>query len=137
MLAGQKLFSALVVVLLICVVCSCSPPATPESQFKELFADLSFRVPEYQVLHKFMQPLDVVKGDFCTADFSQSQSQFQDLVAQLGTSREKVLSSSGVSISASSKLNPNYPWELSVRADGPVATNKFYEVHIEGRQPYN
>jgi len=126
-----------VTALLVCVICSCSKPATPESRFRELFTDLSVGVPQYQALHDFSQPLDAAKGDFCTADFSQSETQFREFVAHLGVSQESILSSTSLWIRADSKMNPKYPWMLEVRAHISSSTTNSYEVHIDGRQPYD
>jgi hypothetical protein len=123
--------------LLSCLVLSCSKPATPESRFRALFADLSVGVPDYQALDGFTQPEDAVMGDFCSTDFSQSETQFVAFVAHLGVSQSSVLSSTGVWVTANSKLDPKYPWMLLVHADSTNAPDKIYRVHIEGRQPYD
>ena len=120
-----------------CILCSCLKPATPESEFNELFTNLSVGVPKYQILHDFSRPDDAIKGDFCTADFIQSESQFNEFVAHLGVSRESILSSNSVSVRADSKLDPKYPWTLHVQAHSSNSSTNSYEVHIEGVQAYN
>jgi hypothetical protein len=132
----KRTFS-LLLIFLGCFVLSCSKPATPESRFRELFADLSIGVPDYQTLAGFTQPEDAIKGDVCTADFSQSETQFTAFVTRLGVSQSSVLSSTGVWVTASSKLDPKYPWMLIVHADCINAPDKIYRVHIDGRQPYD
>ena len=124
-------------ILLICLCFSCSKPTTPESRFRALFADLSVGVPDYQALTGFTQPEDAIKGDVCTADFSQTDAQFAAFVTRLGVSQSSVLSSTGVWITAKSKLDPKYPWMLLVHAESTNAPDKIYRVHIDGRQPYD
>jgi hypothetical protein len=123
--------------LLSCFVLSCSKLGTPESRFRALFADLSVGVPDYQSLTGFTQPEDAIKGDFCTADFNQSETQFAAFVTGLGVSQLSVLSSSGVWVTVKSKLDPKYPWMLFVHADTTNAPDKIYRVHIDGRRPYD
>jgi hypothetical protein len=122
-------------IILGCLVLSCSKPATPESRFRDFFSDLSVGVPDYQTLAGFTQPEDALKGDFCTIDFSQSETQFVAFVARLGVPQSSVLSSTGVWVTAHSKLDPKYPWMLLVHSTN--APDKIYHVHIEGRQPYD
>jgi hypothetical protein len=124
-------------VLIGCTFWSCSKPATPESKFRTLFSELSVGVPEYQTFHGFSRPDDAIKGDFCTADFSQSETQLRKFVTRLGVSQESVLSSTNFWIRADSKMEPKYPWMLEVRAHISSSTTNSYEVHIEGRQPYD
>jgi hypothetical protein len=78
----------------------------------------------------------VIKGDYCQADFSQTESQFRSFAGHLGMTPEKILSSSNIWIRADSKMDPKYPWMLNVEAYRPGSTN-VYEIHIEGRQPYD
>lgn len=126
-----------VAVLLICVLASCSRHATPESRFRELFKDLSVGVPNYLAFDSFSQPDDALKGDSCSADFSQSETQFSEFLSSLGISETNVLSSSGAWVSVQSRLDPKYPWMLLVQAHGTNTPERVYRVHIEGRQPYN
>jgi hypothetical protein len=129
--------AALLIVLLICIAVPCLRPTTPESRFRELFTDLSVGVPKYQKLLRFSQPVDALKGDFCSADFSQSQPQFSEFLSRLGTSEASVLTSSGARVSVKSKMDPKYPWMLLVQADSTNTPDRVYRVHIEGRQPYD
>jgi len=102
-----------------------------------LFADLSIGIPDYESLTGFTQPEDAIKGDFCTVDFMQSETQFAAFVTSLGVSQPSILSSTGVWITAKSKLDPKYPWMLLVHADSTNTPDKIYRVHIDGRQPYD
>ncbi|HLX71977.1 MAG TPA: hypothetical protein VKV04_20370 [Verrucomicrobiae bacterium] len=139
MLGYQKrkfLFAALAV-FLICAVWYWWNKFTPESEFKDFFADLSIAAPEHQTLHNFSKPIDVVKGDYFTADFQQSGKQFHDFLARLQLSEQEVSSKDGVWIKADSKIDPKYPWMLNIQAHVSDPANKSYEVHMEGRQPYN
>src|SRR5262245_11994531 len=120
-----------------CFVISCSKPTTPESKFGELFGDLSVGVPTYQAFSEFTQPEVAIKGNYCTVDFGQSQTQFVTFVARLGVSEANVLSSTGIWVRASSKTDPKYPWMLLVHAYSTNAPSMTYHVHIEGRQPYD
>ena len=112
-------------------------PSTPESRFKDLFADLSIGTPGYQTLFEVTHPSFTLKGDYCTLDFSQSSNQFHEFIVKIGASETTILSSSGVWIRADSKINPKYPWTLLVRADNTNTSDKVYRVHIEGHQPYD
>jgi len=125
------------IVLLAYIVVSCLRPATPESRFRELFADLSVGVPNYQTLHRFSHPDDAIKGDVCSADFSQSQTQFSEFISRLGTSEAGVVSTAGAWVSVQSKMDPKYPWMLLVHADSTNTPERIYRVHIEGSQPYD
>jgi hypothetical protein len=124
------------VALLVCF-CSCSERASEESDFKKFFSDLSVGAPQYQKLHKFFRPADVIKGDYCEMDFSQSEIQFRAFAARLGVQPEKILSSSNVWVRADSKINPGNPWTLRVEAHTSSSATNIYEVHVDGRQPYN
>lgn len=136
-LIALAVFLFVVTVLLSGIIYLCLKSDTPESNFKTLFTDLSIGVPKYQVLHDFSRPPDAVKGDNCTADFSQSQAQFSEFLAHLKVSEQAVLSSSGVWITAQSKIDPTYTWMLLVHAHITNTPEKFYRVSIEGHQPYN
>jgi hypothetical protein len=112
-------------------------PPPPESQFRELFSDMSIAPPEYQKLQEITHPSDAAKGDYCILTFTQSESQFHRFVKNLGTSEEKVLSSSPEWVRVNSKLDPKYPWLLCVSAELTNMPEKTYVVHIDGRQPYD
>src|SRR4051794_33567485 len=112
-------------------------PSTAESRFNDFFADLSVGTPGYQTLFEATHPSDVIKGDYCTLDFSQSSIQFREFLAKLGASEQKILSSSEVWITVNSKLNPEYPWHLLVHANKLNSPEVMYRVHIEGRQQYD
>jgi hypothetical protein len=132
-----KLLSVGLVAFLIFAIWSCLKSATPESEFKKLFADLSINAPEYQTLHNFARPIDTVKGDYFTADFQQSEQQFRDFLARIKVSEHEVSSKDGAWIKADSKINPKYPWMLNIQAKEADWTNNTYQVHIEGREPYD
>jgi hypothetical protein len=110
---------------------------TPQSRFRALFADLSIGVPDYQRFDSFAQPLYTIKGDFFSLEFSQSEPQFRQFATKLGAPRENIVSLTGIWARADSRMNPNHPWLLKVRADVAASPDKSYKIHIEGRQPYN
>jgi hypothetical protein len=120
---------------------SCSKISTPESEFKDLFSELSVGAPQYQTFSNFFRPPDALKGDVCNADFIQSEDQFRLFASRLGVSPEKILSSTGSPnndwIKVNSKLNPKYPWMIKVEARASGSVTNAYEVHIEGIQPYD
>lgn len=130
-----KFLSVGLVAFVILAIWSCLK-RTPESEFKELFADLSITTPEYQTFGNFSRPSDVTQQDFFTADFQQSEKQFHDFLARMKVSEQEICSKDGVWIRADSKIDPKYPWMLNIQAQAS-STNKTYEVHIEGREPYN
>jgi hypothetical protein len=107
------------------------------AKFRSLFADLSIGAPEYQTIYGFDHPLDAVKGDYLGADFSQSDDQFHRFTAKVGTSETQALSAEGAWVTATSKINPKYPWHLLIKAEPVNTPVKSYRLHIEGRQPYN
>jgi hypothetical protein len=98
---------------------------------------MSIGIPEYQTLYAVDHPALVLKGDYCTVEFSQSEAQFLQFVSKLNVSQETVLSSNGVWIKAVSRINPQYPWMLQIRAWIFRAATKSYRIQIEGRQPYD
>jgi hypothetical protein len=110
---------------------------TPESRFKDLFSDLSTGVPQYQTLNNFTQPEDAFKGDYSEIDLTQSETQFRDLVSRLGETPKHILSDTNLWITVRSKMDPKYPWHLNVQAHISPSNTNNYEVHIEGRQPYD
>jgi hypothetical protein len=112
-------------------------PESPESNFRDLFTELSVGPPEYQKLYVFNHPDDAIRQDFFSAEISQSEPQFRQFAAKLGVPRESILSSTGIWVRADSKINPDYPWWLDVRAEPTGLANKSYKVHIEEREPYN
>lgn len=120
-----------------CSLSSCSKPNNPEMEFKELFNDLSIGVPQYQSLSNFVHPADVIKGDYCDVRFTQTESQFRVFANRLGMSPEKIISSTNIWIKADSKINPKYSWMLNVEVHISSSATNFYEVHIDGRQPYD
>jgi hypothetical protein len=108
------------------------------SKLDSLLSDLSTGAPEYQSVRKFSQPADVVKGDYFDLDFTQSPSQFHRFVSSLGTTELATLSPTGApSVRVASKINPKYPWFLTVKAEAADGAEKTYHVHVEGRQPYD
>jgi hypothetical protein len=114
------------------------PAPTTQSNFKELFSDLSIGVPEYKSINQFTHPADAIKGDYFTSDFSQTEIQFQHLASKLGVPEKQVLAPSGVSlITVNSKIDPKYPWGLSIKAEITNAPEKIFLVHLEGTEPYN
>jgi len=121
------------VVLLGVIVAGCKK----QSDFDALFTDMSIGVPEYESISEFTHPADTVKGDNFTATFIQSDEQFNHFMATLGVSQAQVLSSSGTRVSANSKIDPKYPWELTIKAEITNAPDKKYIVSMDGRQPYN
>ena len=136
-LTKRKLLFSGVTTVFVCIVCCCSKPATPESRFRDLFTYLSIGVPEYQTFHGFSQPEDTIKGDFCTVDFSQSQTQFREFVTRLGVSQASIISSNSFWIKADYKGEPKYPWMLKVQAHTSNLNSNTWEIHIEGMQPYD
>jgi hypothetical protein len=136
MLIKRKLFIVALLAVGIWLIWAWFKPVRPESRFRALFADLSVGVPRYQKFHGFSQPEDALKGDFCTADFVQSDTQFREFVSRLGVSPDSILSSTSSWIRADSKMSPKYPWMLQVRAH-LGSTSNTYDVHIDGRQPYD
>ena len=129
-----RLLSTAAIVLASCFTVSCSKHTTPESRFRKLFGDLSVGVPDYQTFTGFTQPQAAIKGDFCSVNLTQSETQFLAFVGRLGVSQASVLSLTGVWVRANSNIDPKHPWMLLVRAD---STNAAYHLHIEGRQPYD
>jgi hypothetical protein len=108
------------------------------SKLEDVFSDLSVGVPGYQSLGSFTHPADAVKGDYFSADLVQSSNQFGAFISKLGVAETNVLSSAGVShVTVASKLNPKYPWFVSLKATTLEGTEKRYQVYVEGRQPYD
>jgi hypothetical protein len=136
MLTKKKLFSLALLALAVWLTWSWFKPVSPESRFADLFADLSIGVPGYQKLRGFSHPEFILKGDFCTTDFVQSDTQFREFVSRLGVSADSILSSTSSWIRVDSKINPEYPWMLQVRGR-TGSTSNTYDVHIEGQQPYD
>jgi hypothetical protein len=123
-----------IVVLLLLGCAGCTRSAGPES----VFSDLSVGVPSYQSVQTFTHPADAVKGDYFSMDLIQSSNQFGAFVAKLGLAETNVLSAVGVShVPVASKINPKYPWFLSLKAAALEGTGKRYRIHIEGQQPYD
>jgi hypothetical protein len=112
-------------------------PSTPESQFRDFFADLPMGVPAYQKILSFNRPADAIRNDFCTTEFVQSSAEFNQFVMRLGVSQESILSSNGVSVKANSALSSGYPWILQVKSKRYDSAGNAFLVRIEGQQPYN
>jgi hypothetical protein len=111
---------------------------TPSSELEGTFSDLSVGVPGYEKVENFDRPADAVQGDFFSTDLIQSSNQFAAFISKLGLAQTNVLSAAGVPfVSVKSKIDPKYPWLLSVKAAPVEGTGARYRVHIEGRQPYN
>ncbi len=101
-----------------------------------LFSDMAAGVPEYQRIEKFMHPADAMKGDYFSLELRQSLPQFKRFVSKLGVAEAAVLSPAGIShIPVASKINPKYPWFLSVKAE--ALERDEYQVRVEGQQPYD
>jgi hypothetical protein len=108
------------------------------SKLDSLLSDLSTGAPEYQSIQKFSQPVDAVKGNYFDLEFTQSASQFHRFVSSLGTTEPATLSPTAAPfVRVASKINPRYPWFLTVKAEAGDGAQKTYHVHVEGRQPYN
>ena len=136
MLAKRKLFTVTLLAVVIWIVWNWFRPVSPEERFRAQFSDLSVGVPEYQSFRRFSQPEYALKGDYCTADFIQSEPQFFQFVSRLKVSPSQILSSNNLWIRVDSHINPGYPWLLHVQARTGAIANT-YEVHIEGQQPYD
>ena len=119
------------------MISSCSRPVTPESRFKIVFEDMSVGAPPYQVLVGFSQPQSVIKGDFFTADFTTSRPQFDTFMYRSGGTNQDFLSPKGAWITAQSRMNPRYPWILEIHTQYLSSDTNLYQVHIEGKQPYD
>ena len=114
----------------------CSKP-TLSSEFVGLFSTLSVGVPEYLELQNFRQAADEVKGNFFSSDFTQLPVEFTHFLAKLGISEGDALSPNGVvGIKVGSTLNAEHTWLLTVKVEGVDPAEKFYRLHVEGRQPY-
>ena len=112
-------------------------PLSPEAEFRSLFKDLSLGVPRYQRFDSFHRPLDAVKGDFFSAEFTQSDAHFREYLTKLGVSYDSILSSNGVETSATSNIDTEYPWFLQIKAAVNNSPEKSYKIHIDGRQVYD
>lgn len=120
--------------LSLCSLMSCARSSSPDS----VFSDFSIGVPEYQRIETFNHPADAVKGDYFSMEFTQSATQFYKFISKLGVAETNVLSSAGAShVAVASKINPNYPWFLSLKAEAVDGREKTYRVHVEGQQPYD
>ena len=116
---------------------SCAKP-TVSSQFEALFSSLSIGIPEYQAIQNFWEKDDVVKGNFFSTDFTQAPSEFAHFLSKLGISEADVLSPLGATgIKANSYDNAEHMWLVTVKVEGVDPAEKFYRLHVEGRQPYN
>jgi hypothetical protein len=104
----ERAFITIAATISLCLV-SCSKPSSSESDFKELFSDLSVGVPQYQTFSNFFRPADAIKVDVCSADFSQTESQFRAFAARLGADPAKIMLSNDIWIKAYSKIDPKYP----------------------------
>ena len=103
-----------------------------------MFSDFSIGVPEYQRIESFTHPADAVKGDYFSLEFTQSPTQFGKFISKLGVAATNVLSPAGVShVTVASRINPKYPWFLSLKAEAVNGQEKTYRVHVEGQQPYD
>jgi hypothetical protein len=110
---------------------------THQPDFNTLFADMSIGVPERESISTFTHPADAAKGDYFTAIFTQSDAQFHRFAAATGASEAQLLSSTGAWMTADSKMDPKYPWQLSVKAAITNAPDKRYIISMQGQQPYN
>ena len=120
--------------LLLCILAGCSQ----SSRLEDVFSDFSIGVPSYQSVETFTHPQDAVKGDYFTLDFVQSPAQFGAFLSKLGVAETNVLSPAGVPhVTVASKINPKYPWFLSLKAEALPGAERRYRVHVEGRQPYD
>ena len=120
--------------MLLCTLVGCSR----STRLEDVFSDVSFGVPAYQSLETFTRPQDAVKGDYLSLDFVQSSAQFREFISKLGVAETNLLSPAGVQhIAAASKINPKYPWSLSVMAEALPGVEPRYRVHVEGRRPYD
>src|SRR5712664_1523698 len=135
--AKRRLILVGAAIFFLCVAWLWLRPPTPESRFRALFADLSIGVPDYQRFDSFEQPLDAIKGDFFSLEFGQSEPQLRQFATRLGVPHESIVSLTGIWVRANSRIDPEYPWMLKVRADVAASPDKSYKIHIEGRQPYN
>jgi hypothetical protein len=89
-------------------------------------------------MKQFTHPADAIKGDYFSSDFSQTEIQLQHLASKLGVSEKQILNPNGIShISVNSKIDPKYPWFLSIKVEATNAPEKIYAIHLEGMQPYN
>ena len=111
---------------------------TRSSRLEDVFSDFSIGVPNYQTVESFTHPADVVKGDYFSLDLVQSSNQFSAFISRLGVAETNVLSPVGVPhLTVTSKINPKYPWFLSLKAEALAGAEKRYRIHVEGRQPYD
>jgi hypothetical protein len=95
---------------------------TRSARLEDLFSDFSIGVPSYQSVEAF----------------NQSSNQFGAFISKLGVAETNVLSGAGVSgVRVASKIDPKYPWFLSLKAHAVEGPEKRYCVHVEGQQPYD
>jgi len=123
-----------IAVLLLLGGAACTRTSSPE----HVFSDLSVGVPGYQTILSLTHPADAMNGDYFSMDLIQSSNQFGAFISKLGLAETNVLSAVGVShVSVASKINPKYPWFLSLKAAAIEGRERLYRVHIEGQQPYD
>src|SRR5258706_901823 len=110
---------------------------TLSSDFDALFSSMSIGVPELLELQNFRQETDDVKGNFFSADFTQLPVEFTHFLEKLGIAEGDALSPTGVAgIKVGSTANAEHTWIFTVKVQGVDPGEKFYRLHVEGRQPY-
>ena len=110
---------------------------TLSSEFDALFSSMSIGVPELLELQNFRQETDDVKGNFFSADFTQLPVEFTHFLEKLGVLEGDVLAPAGVTgLKVGSTVNIEHTWLLTVKVEGVDPEQKFYRMHVEGRQPY-
>src|SRR5437879_419096 len=131
----RRLLYICLCVFFLVVACLWLTHSTPQSRFQMLFSDMSIGVPEYQTIRELSLPDLAKKGDHFKVEVTESYAQFTRLITKLGVAEDAVLSQPGVSdLKVTSKLNPRYPWFLSLKAEAVDTPDKTYKMHLEGRQ---
>ena len=121
---------------LIVFLLGCEKP-TLSSEFVALFSTMSIGVPEYLELQNFHQAADDVKGNFFAADLTLLPVEFTHFLEKLGISEGDALAPDGaVGVKVGSNANSEHTWILTVKVQGVAPEEKFYRLHVEGRQPY-
>jgi hypothetical protein len=136
MIMQSKSMKRMVWIGLSALLIGCDKP-TISSEFDALFSSMSIGVPEYLDLQNFRQAADDVKGNFFSADFTQLPVEFAHFIQKLGVSEGDALSPTGIAgVKVGSNANAEHTWLLTVKVEGVDPAEKFYRLHVEGRQPY-
>jgi hypothetical protein len=131
-----KIAAASGIGVLITAVAWMIKPKSPEQKLRALFADVSAGAPPYTAIRAIGEPpMDAVRGTFFTTTLELTEAQLGTMVSHYRVNRHELLSHQGTTTTSSSRLNPSYPWVLTLKGAPLPSPSSSYEVTIMAAQP--